>query len=50
MNEELKTAITALVKKAAEAQKPDDAMKFAQAALSTAHCLATVDNIKTATT
>jgi hypothetical protein len=44
MNEATKTAIEALAKKAQEADKPGDAMQFAQAALNLAHVYGLVKN------
>lgn len=38
--------IKALVKKAAEAEKADDAMKFSQAATNAANAMACVSNIR----
>jgi hypothetical protein len=43
MSSEQKTAIDALTKKSSEAEKPDDAMKYAQAALNLAHVVATME-------
>jgi hypothetical protein len=42
MNEELSKAITSLTKKSETAERADDAMKYAQAALNLSHALATV--------
>lgn len=42
MSSEQETAINTLTKKSADAEKPDDAMKFAQAALNLAHAAATL--------
>ncbi len=36
---ELKTHVEAMIKKAAESDKPDDAMKFSQAALNAANAI-----------
>jgi hypothetical protein len=46
MNENLKKAIEALANKSAKAEKPGDAMQFAQAALNLAHVAATHFNMK----
>lgn len=39
-------AIKELIRKAISNVRPDDAMKYAQAALNLAHVLATIDNMK----
>lgn len=41
---ELKTQIEALIKKAGESDKPDDAMKFSQAALNAANAMCSLDH------
>lgn len=46
MNENLKAAIDALADKSKAAEKPGDAMQFAQAALNLAHAASTLDNMK----
>jgi hypothetical protein len=46
MTEDLKKAIEALAKKSGEAEKPGNAMQFAQAALNLAHAAATLHNMK----
>lgn len=46
MKDVLEKAITTLVNKSTNAEKPDDAMKFAQAALNLAHAWATFENAK----
>jgi len=43
MKDNLEAAIATLTAKSAGAEKSDDAMKFAQAALNLAHALATVE-------
>jgi hypothetical protein len=45
MKDAIESAINALAKKAEAAEKPDDAMKFAQAATNLASALATFQNI-----
>lgn len=45
MNEKLKSNIDELADKSAKAERPDDAMKFAQAALSLAHVAMNVRDI-----
>ncbi len=46
MKDATESAVKALAKKSQEAEKPGDAMQFAQAALNLAHVLATLDNLK----
>ena len=46
MTEAIKKALEALATKAEEAEKPGDAMQFAQAALNLAHAAATLHNMK----
>lgn len=46
MTENLKKALEALADKAKTAEKPGDAMQFAQAALNLAHAVATLHNMK----
>ena len=41
-----KVHVEAMIKKAAEADKADDAMKFAQAALNAANAIIGLDNMK----
>lgn len=42
MCQQLKSDVESLSKKSVAAEKPDDAMKFAQAALNVAHAFATL--------
>lgn len=46
MNEQLETAIQALVKKSIEAERSDDAMKFAQAATNLAQAFGMLEHAK----
>lgn len=46
MKEKLEEAVKSNAEKSAKATTPDDAMKFAQAALNAAHALATLFNMK----
>jgi len=46
-SEESETAIKVLTKKINKETKPDEALKYTQAALNLAHVLATIYNIKT---
>jgi hypothetical protein len=48
MKEALEKAIKSAAEKAAESKSADDAQKFAQSALNSAHALATLSNIKLA--
>lgn len=40
---DLKTEVEALIKKASASEKPDDAMKFAQAALNAANAMCSLE-------
>jgi hypothetical protein len=42
---ELKTQVEAMIKKAGESTKPDDAMKFSQAALNAANAICSLDHV-----
>jgi hypothetical protein len=42
---ELKTQVEALIKKAGESTKPDDAMKFSQAALNAANAMCSLEHV-----
>ena len=46
MKEESEKAIKVLAEKVTEDVKPDEALKYTQAALNLAHVLATLDNMK----
>ena len=46
MNDKLEEAINSLAAKSVAAEKPGDAMQYAQAALNLAHAMATVDNTR----
>lgn len=46
MSTDIKQAVDELAKKCTNAEKPDDAMKYAQAALNLAHAAVTLGQVK----